>query len=246
MMSLPEILELHAHPERMSERTLVSLRETVDAYPAFHAARILLVLNRLCLGNADEKALRASSMYLPCRRELKDMMENAMARRQDGLLAQDRTMNLLNAFLGDGGDESISSLLAGSAVSEDYLAASGLSADDVSTPAGADNIARTRTDDLLDAFLASSDSEGTVAVEADVVRPEEESVPDDESSTTIALNGEMFTETLAGIYIKQHRYEEAIEIIRVLCLNFPNKSSYFADQIRYLEKLVKVNKQKDN
>lgn len=47
--------------------------------------------------------------------------------------------------------------------------------------------------------------------------------------------------TLAKIYIKQQRYEKALEIIRKVNLNNPKKNSYFADQIRFLQKLI-VNK----
>lgn len=47
-----------------------------------------------------------------------------------------------------------------------------------------------------------------------------------------------FTETLAKIYIKQGRYEKALEIIKRLNLIYPKKNSYFADQIRFLEKLL--------
>jgi len=47
-----------------------------------------------------------------------------------------------------------------------------------------------------------------------------------------------FTETLAIIYIRQKRYEKALEIIKKINLQYPNKSRYFADQIRFLEKLI--------
>ena len=47
-----------------------------------------------------------------------------------------------------------------------------------------------------------------------------------------------FTETLAKIYIKQHRYLKALEIIKKLNLKYPKKNAYFADQIRFLEKLI--------
>ena len=47
-----------------------------------------------------------------------------------------------------------------------------------------------------------------------------------------------FTETLAKIYIKQRRYDKALEIIKKLSLNYPKKNAYFADQIRFLEKLI--------
>ena len=53
-----------------------------------------------------------------------------------------------------------------------------------------------------------------------------------------------FTETLARIYIKQGRYSKALEIIKRLNLVYPKKNRYFADQIRFLEKLIINNKHK--
>ena len=53
-----------------------------------------------------------------------------------------------------------------------------------------------------------------------------------------------FTETLAKIYIKQGQYEKAIEIIKRLYLNYPKKNVYFADQLRFLDKLILNNKHK--
>ena len=47
-----------------------------------------------------------------------------------------------------------------------------------------------------------------------------------------------FTETLAKIYVKQQRYSKALEIIKKLNLKYPKKNAYFADQIRFLEKLI--------
>jgi hypothetical protein len=52
------------------------------------------------------------------------------------------------------------------------------------------------------------------------------------------LDENYFTETLAKIYIKQRKYSRALEIIRSLYLQFPEKNAYFADQIRFLEKLI--------
>ncbi len=56
--------------------------------------------------------------------------------------------------------------------------------------------------------------------------------------------GEFLTETLARIYIKQQKYEQALTIIKRLSLNFPKKSVYFADQIRFLEYLIANEKNK--
>ncbi len=64
---------------------------------------------------------------------------------------------------------------------------------------------------------------------------------DEEPSGTAPTDDEddgFFTETLARIYIKQQRYEKALEIIKKLSLKYPKKNTYFADQIRFLEKLI--------
>ena len=54
-----------------------------------------------------------------------------------------------------------------------------------------------------------------------------------------------FTETLAKIYVKQQRYSKALEIIKKLSLNYPKKNRYFADQMRFLHKLV-INQKHNN
>ena len=55
----------------------------------------------------------------------------------------------------------------------------------------------------------------------------------------------MLSESLAKIYIRRKRYEKALEIIVSLSLNFPEKSIYFADQIRFLRKLIVNEKYKN-
>lgn len=55
----------------------------------------------------------------------------------------------------------------------------------------------------------------------------------------------LLSESLAKIYIKQHRYGKAYEIITGLNLKYPEKSVYFADQLRFLQKLM-INQQYKN
>ena len=52
----------------------------------------------------------------------------------------------------------------------------------------------------------------------------------------------LLSESLAKIFIKQGRYERAYEIISNLSLNYPKKSIYFADQLRFLQKLIQIKK----
>ncbi len=47
------------------------------------------------------------------------------------------------------------------------------------------------------------------------------------------------TETLAKIYVKQCKYEDALKAYKILCLKYPEKISLFADQIKIIKKQIK-------
>ena len=55
-----------------------------------------------------------------------------------------------------------------------------------------------------------------------------------------------FSESLAKSYIATHKFEQALEIIENISANYPEKSIYFADQIRFLKKLIYVQQHKNN
>ncbi|MCF8296522.1 MAG: hypothetical protein K9J13_03170 [Saprospiraceae bacterium] len=52
--------------------------------------------------------------------------------------------------------------------------------------------------------------------------------------------GDFISETLAEIYVKQGNKDKGIEIYKKLCLKFPEKSSYFAAQIKKVENKSKT------
>ena len=94
-----------------------------------------------------------------------------------------------------------------------------------------------RGQDLIDNFI-NNDS-GKIEL-----KDEPEYVPEIENNDKREGDEKYFTETLAQIYIRQGRYSKALEIIKRLNLNYPKKNAYFADQIRFLEKLIINNKYK--
>ena len=49
----------------------------------------------------------------------------------------------------------------------------------------------------------------------------------------------LMTETLAKVYLEQKKYENAIQAFRILSLKYPEKSGFFADQIKRVEILQK-------
>ena len=51
----------------------------------------------------------------------------------------------------------------------------------------------------------------------------------------------LMTETLARIYVEQKNYKKAIQSYRILSLKYPEKSSFFANQIKAVEQLQEHN-----
>ena len=49
----------------------------------------------------------------------------------------------------------------------------------------------------------------------------------------------LMTETLAKVYLAQKKYENAIQAYRILSLKYPEKSGFFADQIKRIQILQK-------
>ncbi|UAB85789.1 hypothetical protein INR75_07195 [Zunongwangia sp. SCSIO 43204] len=55
----------------------------------------------------------------------------------------------------------------------------------------------------------------------------------------------LMTETLARVYLEQKNYKKAIQAYKILILKNPEKSGFFADQIRAIEKLQENNTDKE-
>ena len=98
-----------------------------------------------------------------------------------------------------------------------------------------------RGQDIIDEFLSNGNERIVLDLNAGAEEPVSSNI--DALEVPVSENS-FFTETLANIYIKQGKYEKALEIIKRLCLEYPNKNRYFADQIRFLEKIIKYTKRK--
>ncbi len=152
-----------------------------------------------------------------------------------------RTMSLVDAFLDkyeNGNLNSLNSLHGSSEYISEYL-----SAEDSKPLTQTEKEVTSRMESLLDAFLSSDvDLQKSVS---EALKSSHDVVGENMAETSnFEIDNRNYTETLARIYLKQRRYDKALEIIRSLYLNFPNKNIYFADQIRFLEILVRINQNK--
>ena len=100
-------------------------------------------------------------------------------------------------------------------------------------------------DALINTFIIKSKAAGgqfpSVAPEADDAP---KAKPASEVHKPTPTDDSMLSQSLAQIYIKTGKYSKAYEIISHLNLNFPEKSIYFADQLRFLEKLMAIEERK--
>lgn len=85
--------------------------------------------------------------------------------------------------------------------------------------------------DRIDRFLSENPKITPVA-------PDEVPEVDIKSSLKIKQE-ELMTETLARVYLEQGKYKKAIQAYRILSLKYPEKSSFFADQISAITALRK-------
>lgn len=115
-----------------------------------------------------------------------------------------------------------------------------------------------RLDTLIDGFITSYESgiklsenpstpEG-ILDDPDELQEEEETTAAEPVATTTEAEPEpeskTLTQTLANIYIKQGKYERALDILTRMNANPATATPYSADQIRFLQKLLIVSKSK--
>ena len=229
-----------SHPEKLDRETLYELRMLVRKYPYFDVARLLMLKNLYVLHDIEfGKELRTAALYLKNRLPLFELISGYDYRDVKETIPDnisvDRTISLIDAFLDTLPTEKLS-LEAEGAAAVDYVSAY-LKKETVAGTA----VPALRGQDIIDEFLANGNERIVLDLNSGV--DDTTQLNQDVREEPVVENS-FFTETLANIYIKQGKYEKALEIIKRLCLEYPNKNRYFADQIRFLEKIIKYTKRK--
>jgi hypothetical protein len=245
----------------MDRDSLYELRSTLALYPYFQTARLLLLQNLYLLHDPSfDQELRQAAIYITDRKVLFQMIEAAhyqlnvqKPQQEKKAVSADerdsRTLSLIDDFLDslpkDNEEENQKKgkrkpTPADAAV--DYVAYL-LESETEEEREQAAKSPQLIGQSLIDSFI--NNDKGKIKLnENPTLKPDLDSDLTTEKKEGKAGEQGIFTETMARIYIKQGNYSKALEIIRQLSLENPKKNVYFADQIRFLEKLIINNNKK--
>ena len=250
-----DIAELTQHPEHLDRDTLYELRSLLALYPYYQTVRLLLLQNLYLLHDPTfDEELRRAAIYITDRRVLFQLIEAVHYRHPNHQSNQNnqstqntpsnqnnqsnRTLSLINNFLdsipkeGETDEEKKRKRKPTPAdAAVDYVA---YLLETEGETLGGDDVPKMKGQSLIDDFI--NIDKGRFTLSDDPMSPPlTDEIPETNENGT--AEG-VFTETLARIYIKQGKYSQALEIIQRLSLVYPKKNAYFADQIRFLKKLI--------
>ena len=246
-----DLTRLIQHPETMDKETLYDLRSLLALHPYYQTARLLMLQNLYLLHDPSfDEELRRAAIYLTDRKVLFNLIEAAhyqlkradkdKQNPQNQPVDDDRTISLIDNFLetipADEEETSKKRKPTPADAAVDYVAYL-MEVENSEEQQDSSPSLHLKGQELIDSFIEKSGDGRIQLSDTPEYLPELE----EENENNEPDEG-YFTETLAKIYIKQGRYEQALEIIQRLNLNFPKKNSYFADQLRFLEKLILNNK----
>ena len=265
-MTSAEMYQWMTDPSLLTKSSLLDLKQMVDEFPYFHAVRMLYLKNLAVLEDVRlGKELKKMAVYVPDRRQLFMLINDFGESKRDTpkLLVTKPEKNTENLRFTDNvlspevsakkeSDKKkpvkkVLSPTPSPTFASDYINWLETNADDLPPlEDGTEN--RLRHQELIDTFIANERKQGgnrlNLAADKKTEKKEVENeiIKSSDTFEKTSLDDSFFTETLARVYISQKRYDKALEIIRVLSLKYPEKNIYFADQIRYLEKIINIKK----
>lgn len=237
-MKIDALYNVVSNADKLSEFSVAELRQMVRQFPYFQIARKILLrkLHEEDFENFEDE-LRRSSVYIGDRAKLYFYLNaNSSNLHQvtdqalpdlSLITTQRESVRDNMSVSGHSGDSTFNYLFLSeeeaSEINREEEKSEDMERGDMLTGDGMD---------LIDKFMSSGSGKikPSKELEGPIVNLAEESVKE---------NPAILTETLARIYIKQKKYDKAIDIFNNLSLKFPEKSSYFADRIKELDILIK-------
>jgi len=233
------------HPESMGAEAVEKLPQMIEQYPYCPTYRMLYCI---ALANTHStllnEELQKTACAMPDRTQLfllvnngehewVELLHQLEVLKAEGLNAgmEEDSFALIDQYLSQQHYTSMEMDGMMPEISSDYLLSS--TDEEYTNPGQQDE-----QDVLIDQFL-TSDKEGELFAPKPIPVNDEIPNPDPDLIREKAF----LTESLAKLYVKQRKFEQALAIFSQLNLQYSKKSSNFADQIRYLEKVIATQKE---
>ena len=241
------IIDYIRRPDTIDDDSISQLQTLIQEHPYFHVARILL-LQALYKKHAPayDETLRSTAILVPNREAIFRLTEephytHAEERKRYNETenpSESRTVSLIDNFL----ETQMPTTPAAHPIdaAQDYIGY--LLQRENQFEQQRQEVLPMNGGGVVEDFLENET--GRIVLEGNNENEQVEGPTNESKKPQNDENNEILTEIMAGIYIKQGKYENAVKIIRQLSLKYPKKNRYFADQIRFLEKLIINNKHK--
>ena len=214
-MNKKNFIKILQQPENLTKKELVFLEEISQEFPYFQPSRAIYL--KSLSENKDikfKKYLKTTAAYTRDRKVLFDFIKKSQKQNEKVFFNKNiisKVMAEENTLIHENASQKNSFV--------DWLKLSNLKPID-----------RLNESDTVDKFISKKPR-----LKAEVNQEEK----DHDSDEELANKSVYMTETLAKLYLNQKNYEKAIQSYKILILKFPEKNSYFANQIKKIKKLKK-------
>ena len=225
----------HSHPELIKDEQVSDLRSIIKKFPYFQSARALYLRS---LKNQDSfrynNELKITAAYTTDRAVLFDFITSSQIEPRENVHQQISSMILeeIPVIAEDVIGEARNELNMGKPIrftSREVYSFNEWLQLSAKKPIAREKEKSLSKSDIIDQFIKNNPK----------IPPPEKGEKMVVKSTKDTMDNSLTTQTLAKVYLEQKKYAKAIKAYEILSLKYPEKSGFFADQVKSIKVLQK-------